>query len=67
MPSILTYLNTIHGINELIEIFAKHNIRMEYSMLVEAFTSKDICQFFNYDILEIYGDALFKYLHRVPS
>lgn len=60
LPSLLTYINTVHGINEIRNVFLKHNIHMEYQMLVEAFTTKNISQFFNYDILEIYGDAFLK-------
>ncbi|KAM7453404.1 hypothetical protein BLSTO_05849, partial [Blastocystis sp. subtype 1] len=56
LPSCLTYLKTIHGISSLqLELERSLSVRMNYLQLVEAFTSKDVTQFFNYDLLEIYG------------
>ena len=63
LPSFISYLKTVHGINEICHTLSLHNVKMEYSMLVETFTAKDISQFFNYDILEIYGDAFLKFFH----
>ena len=61
LPSCLTYLKTIHGISSLqLELERSLSVRMNYLQLVEAFTSKDVTQFFNYDLLEIYGDAVVK-------
>ena len=61
LPSCLTFLKTIHGIGNLqLELEQSVRVHMEYLQLVEAFTSKDVTQFFNYDLLEIYGDAMVK-------
>ena len=62
LPSCLTFLKTIHGISALqLELEHSLNVKMNYLQLVEAFTSKDVTQFFNYDLLEIYGDAVVKF------
>lgn len=60
LPSFISYIKTVHGINEVCYSLSTRQVKMEYSMLVEAFTAKDVSQFFNYDILEIYGDAFLK-------
>ena len=53
--------NVVFVCIEICHTLSLHNVKMEYSMLVETFTAKDISQFFNYDILEMYGDAFLKF------
>ena len=61
LPSIISYLRTVHGINEVVEQLNNRNVYIQYPQLLEAFIGKDITQSFNYDIMEFYGDTFLLY------
>lgn len=61
IPSLLNYLKHVHKI-ESFSNFLNDQLAIQFNreQLVEAFTAKCMCTFFNYDILETYGDAFLK-------
>lgn len=60
-PSLLSYFKHVHQIGLFSSYLnSKLSINMKRSELIEAFTAKSVCSFFNYDILETYGDAFLK-------
>ena len=62
IPSILNYLKHVHRLQSFSAFLEdRTGVYLDRKELVEAFTSKDICTFYNYDILETYGDAFIKY------
>ena len=60
IPSLLTYMRTLDSEKELVSLCTQPDIAIDYMMLLEAFTTKDICTFYNYDLLEIFGDTAVK-------
>lgn len=61
MPSLLDYFKHVHKIQSF-SSFLNNQLALDFNraQLVEAFTAKCVCTFFNYDILETYGDAFLK-------
>ena len=61
IPSLLNYFKHVHKIESFSDFLNDRlDIQFNREQLVEAFTAKCICTFFNYDILETYGDAFLK-------